>query len=60
MDAKEFCEIKDYKLGVKWSENYIELAKAMEEYHQDYIRDHYPPTEDFPRRPWTRIPMTQE
>ena len=34
MDAKEFCEIKDYKLGVKWSENYIELAKAMEEYHQ--------------------------
>ena len=39
MDVKEFCEIKDYKLGVKWSENYIELAKAMEEYHQMKLQE---------------------
>jgi len=34
MNAAEFCNKKDEDIGEAWSEDYEELPKAMEEYHQ--------------------------
>ena len=34
MNAAEFCNKKDEDIGEAWSNDYEELPKAMEEYHQ--------------------------
>lgn len=39
MNAKEFCEMKDKDVGEAWSNDYEELPKAMEEYHQMKLQE---------------------
>jgi len=39
MNAAEFCNKKDEDIGEAWSNDYEELPKAMEEYHQMKLQE---------------------